>query len=321
MPRGKSLNFGGSWRAYGIVLPSLRMGVPWRLLRSTRIYWRIAPWRRGLRRLPPPRLGCRPPPGMASRSSLQLRLTAPSSSPAKDIATLLNSTFIPGEIGVGPVSFRPTRSGLTIASKTKRYLDNLERAITTTPVTRSALEIRKPIRRLPQLKISAVDSSIVPAMLLSQINSQNDLAISTENFHHRKVFTERYGTRAHIVEVSPQVFNSPRQKRGLHIGWTSCSLTENLYVPTCFKCSSLGHATARCEASSAVCNNCAADHDTSQCTLAEHASYVCNECRKWRRPHNHFFGASTCASVSARVARLRACTDYGEGPGIDPAAA
>ncbi|KAH9373826.1 hypothetical protein HPB48_007452 [Haemaphysalis longicornis] len=170
--------------------------------------------------------------------TLQLRLTAPSSSPAKDIATLLKSTFVPGEIGVGPVSFRPTRFGLTIASKVKSYLDNLERAITTTPVTRSALEIRRPITRLPQLKISGVDSSIVPAMLLSHINSQNDMTISSENFHHRTVFTERHGTRAHIVEVSPQVFTSLRQKHRLHIGWTSCSLAENLYVPTCFKCSS-----------------------------------------------------------------------------------
>lgn len=242
---------------------------------------------------------------------LHLRLTAPSASPARDIATLLKSTFNPADIGVGPVTFKPSRAGLTVTSKVGAYLDNLEQAIVSTPVTRTALEVRKPIRRLPQLKISGVDSTIVPAMLLNQINAQNNLSISVEEFRHRTVFTERYGTKAHIVEVSPRVFSALKEKGKLHIGWTSSVLSENLYVPMSFKCSSLGHATVRCQASQAICNNCAGEHDTSVCTLAEHASYVCNECRRWRRPHNHFFGASTCASVSAWVGRLRVRTDYG----------
>lgn len=108
-----------------------------------------------------------------------------------------------------------------------------------------------------------MDSAIVPAILLSHINAQNDLNISSEEFHHRTLFTERFGTKAHIVEMSPRVFSILKEKRKLHIGWTLCVLTENLYVPMCFKCSTLGHATVRCAASHATCKNCAGEHDTS----------------------------------------------------------
>lgn len=263
----------------------------------------------------PPSAAARRPSGVGDSRpdhALHLRLANPSPSPGKDIVALLKSSFNPSAIGVGPVTFKPSRAGLTVVSKVSAYLDNLETAIKSNSVTRSALVVQKPSRRNPQLKILGVDPSIVPAMLLSQINSQNDLAIPPEEFKHRTVYTQRFGARVHVVEVSPEVFALLKSKGRLHIGWTSCTLEENLYVPTCFRCSSLGHSTNHCEAPRDICNNCAGDHATSACTLAEHANYVCNECRMWKRPHNHFFGASTCTSVSAWVARLRRRTDYGD---------
>lgn len=243
--------------------------------------------------------------------AIHLRLTGPSGSPARDIATLLKSTFNPNEIGV---TFRPSLVGLTVTSKVRDHLDKLEQAITTTPVIRAALEVRRPIRRLPLIKISGVDSSIAPAMPLSQINTQNNLAISADQFRHRTIFTKPFGTKAHVVEVLPRVFSRLMEKGKLHVGLTSCRLTETLDVPTCCKCSSLGHLTMRCEAALVICSNCAEECDTSACTLAEHGNYVCNECRKWRRPCNHYFGASSCTSISAWIERMRNRTDYGEGP-------
>lgn len=242
--------------------------------------------------------------------ALQLRLVSHSASPGHDIAPLLKTTFNPSEIGVGPVVFRPTRVGLTVLSSVRTDLENLERAITATPVTRNAFEVRRPVRRLPQIKISGVDPSIVPAMLLDQINSRNNLDIAAADFTHRTQYTERSGNRTHIVEVSPRVFSQLLQKGKLHIGWTSCHLRKNLYVPTCFNCSTLGHANVRCTEQQSVCGNCAGRHATNACAMDDNTRFVCYECKKWGRPHDHFFAAAACHSVKAWVERLRKRTDY-----------
>lgn len=158
----------------------------------------------------------------------------PSATPGKDIATLIKTTFNPTEIGVGPVTFRPNRSGLTVTSKLKDDLDKLENALKSTQVTRSALEIRRPSKRFPQLRISGVDPDIVPAMVLDQINSRNNLNISPEDFKPRTHFTEHLGNKVHIIEVAPNVYNILKQRATLHIGWTSCHVRENFYVPMCY---------------------------------------------------------------------------------------
>lgn len=155
------------------------------------------------------------------KHALHIKLKAPSASPARDIATLIKSTSNPKDIGVGPITFRP-RNGLTVTSQVRQYNYNLEQAIATTPVTRSTLDTQKPLRRQPQLNICGVDPAIVEAMLLNQTNAQNGLNISPEDFCHRTVYTEHFGTKVHAVEVSPVVFAVLREKRKLHIGWTSC---------------------------------------------------------------------------------------------------
>lgn len=121
-------------------------------------------------------------------------------------------------------------------------------------------------------------------------------------------YTERSGNRTHIVEVSPRVFSQLLQRGKLYIGWTSCHLKENLYVPTCF--STLGHATIRCTEQQPVCNNYAGRHATTACTMDDNTRFVCNECKKWRRPQDHFFAAVMCHSANAWVEWLRLRTDY-----------
>lgn len=158
--------------------------------------------------------------------------------------------------------FKPTRSGLTVISKQKEDLDKLERARESTPVTRSALEIRRPSRRLPQFRISGVGPAIAPAMLLDHINGRNSLQISPGDFKHRTQLTERSGNRVHIIEVAPNVHPILKQRDKLHIGWTSCHVREN-FVPVCYKCCVFGHATLPCHETSFACNNCAEPHCTS----------------------------------------------------------
>lgn len=51
--------------------------------------------------------------------ALRIRLRAPSATSGRDIATRLKSTFNPAVIGVGPVTFRPTQTGLTVTSQVR----------------------------------------------------------------------------------------------------------------------------------------------------------------------------------------------------------
>lgn len=244
--------------------------------------------------------------------ALVLRLTSGSSGPARDIASLMKSTFNSAEIGIGPVTFRPSQYELTIVPEVREDLNNLESAITSTPVTKNALQIMRPVHRLPQIRISGVDPSIVPAMLLDQINARNNLDIQSSEFTPKTQFTEWSGNRVHVVEVSPRVFSLLRQREKLHIGWTSCYVRENFYIPTCYRCSSLGHTTAQCPAGKEICN-CAGEHSTHVCGLEDHVRVVCNECYRWCRLHSHVFGVSVCPSVGAWMERQRSRTDYGEG--------
>ncbi|KAH9378733.1 hypothetical protein HPB48_018970 [Haemaphysalis longicornis] len=142
--------------------------------------------------------------------AIHLRWTAHSASLATDIATLLKLTFNLNKIGVGPVTFRYSRGGLAITPKFRDNFDKLEEA-TAMPFTRAALEVRKQIwqgNRSEQIKMSVLDSAIVPGMLLNQINPQNIGTISANKFRHHTTFTERFQTKTHVISLSPRVFAS-----------------------------------------------------------------------------------------------------------------
>lgn len=111
------------------------------------------------------------------------------------------------------------------------------------------------------------------------------------------------------MEVTPPVFIVLREKQKLHIGWTLCALSENLYVRTCYECSTLAHSSRHCAAPGPVRDNSAGEHDTSACTLAEHAAYVRNECRRWDSPTQSLFWCQY-SYVRLGMARLRARTHY-----------
>ncbi|KAH9369405.1 hypothetical protein HPB48_007183 [Haemaphysalis longicornis] len=86
-----------------------------------------------------------------------------------------------------------------------------------TPVTRNALEIRRPARRHPQIKISGVGPSIVPAMLLDQVNGSNNLSIAPEDlFHPNFVHRKAWEQSPHCGRFSNSVYTVNEKGKAAH---------------------------------------------------------------------------------------------------------
>ncbi|EEC11280.1 reverse transcriptase SR3-right, putative [Ixodes scapularis] len=122
------------------------------------------------------------------------------------------------------------------ASHTANHLKLLCTAIEEHPSTKEVL--RKPNKRNPQFRVSGVDPDILPAELLTTVNTHNEgLEIQPQDFHHRTMFKEKSGNVTHIFEVTAAVYPKIKEKSRLRLGWTMCAVNENFYVPRCDKCS------------------------------------------------------------------------------------
>ncbi|KAH6940820.1 hypothetical protein HPB50_007822 [Hyalomma asiaticum] len=73
--------------------------------------------------------------------------TGRTESPARDVIRLLKSNIDPAAEEMRDVTLRSTRCGVTVFSRTRQSLANMQRAIEANSVTRAAVSMRVPERR------------------------------------------------------------------------------------------------------------------------------------------------------------------------------
>lgn len=245
------------------------------------------------------------------KNALLIYLRNSTTTASKDIKVLLKKYFDPHALGLSGVTLREIRDGLAAQSDSAQELESLYQAIEQHPSTRDMFVLRKPNKRNPQFRISGVDPDILPAELLATLNTQNsDLKIEPQDFTHRTSYKEKSGNVTHIIEVKAPVYQRIQSKEKVHLGWTSCPITENFYVPRCTKCCQYGHTKAKCISKSGFCTICAENHPTTECTITRYQDGKCRACQNRRLHANHPFGASECGTLAFHITRLRAQTDY-----------
>lgn len=250
-------------------------------------------------------LPCRP------KHALLIYLRTPSANTSRDIKVILKRYFNPHTLGLTDVSLKEIRDGMAAQSESVQELETLLQAIEEHPSTKDIFLLRKPTKRNPQFRVSGVDPDILPVELSTTINNQNEgLDITPEYFSHRNTFKEKSCNMTHIFQVRAAVYPKLKERNKLHLGWTSCTINENIYVPRCSKCASYGHTVAKCSSRLVFCTICAGNHPPTECQITRYEEGKCRACSNRKVNANHPFGASTCGTLAFHVARLQSLTDY-----------
>ncbi|KAH7933531.1 hypothetical protein HPB49_013465 [Dermacentor silvarum] len=241
----------------------------------------------------------------------------PTGTAAEDIKRILKTNVDPARENLGAISVHKTPLGLTVLSDDLASVQKLKTLLEQNPVTNTAMSVRLVQQRKPHVKLTGVDPDVPAVNLVAQINSRNpDLRLDPSTCEVRVSFRERSGNFTHVVAVDPPAYRSLMSRGRVSVGWTSATVVEDVHVPTCTFCATYGHGRRSCPVRQhperAVCTRCAGPHLGEQCTVRlGDAAVCCNECRRAGHPSSHPTGDKACPLLMARVARLRARTDYG----------
>ncbi|KAH7949174.1 hypothetical protein HPB49_005729 [Dermacentor silvarum] len=241
----------------------------------------------------------------------------PTGTAAEDIKHILKTNVDPARENLGAISVHKTPLGLTVLSDDLASVQKLKTLLEQNPVTNTAMSVRLVQQRKPHVKLTGVDPDVPAVNLVAQINSRNpDLRLDPSTCEVRVSFRERSGNFTHVVAVDPPAYRSLMSRGRVSVGWTSATVVEDVHVPTCTFCATYGHGRRSCPVRQhperAVCTRCAGPHLGEQCTVRMgDAAVCCNECRRAGHPSSHPTGDKACPLLMARVARLRARTDYG----------
>ncbi|KAG0445080.1 hypothetical protein HPB47_024695, partial [Ixodes persulcatus] len=151
-----------------------------------------------------------------------------------DIKVLVKKYFNPQNLGMGDVTLKDIREGLAVQSNSLQGLQNLQNAIKDHECTKDILVLRRPNKRKPQFRVMGVDPDILPAEFSAALYKQNPgLVEDLKDIQHRTSYKEKSGNLTHIFEVNPKNYNNFKEENKLRLGWTSCTMSENFYVPRC----------------------------------------------------------------------------------------
>lgn len=209
------------------------------------------------------------------------------------------------------MTLRDIRNGIAVQSASLEGIQNLADAINEHPSTKNAFVLRRPAKRRPQFRVSGVDPDLLSAEFLVTLRAQNpDIQIEADEFTMRTFFKEKSGNRTFIFDLTPSGYNKIKHVKRLTLGWTSCPLYENFFVPKCYRCSTYGHTKKFCPSESEFCVNCAGSHATEQCRVIRQDDKRCRACVTRRVDARHHFGAVTCGTLAFHESRLRGRTEY-----------
>ncbi|KAH7933123.1 hypothetical protein HPB49_008888 [Dermacentor silvarum] len=132
---------------------------------------------------------------------------APSAAPARDVAALLKQNIDLVAEGIGDITPRHTRFGLTVFTNEQEYFDRLKSEIERNPVTCTALSIKVAEKRRPHVRLSGVDPDVGAHGLIATINARNPtIHLSPDSCKVRVSFRERSGNFTHVLEVDAAAF-------------------------------------------------------------------------------------------------------------------
>lgn len=148
---------------------------------------------------------------------------------------------------------------------------------------------------------------ILPVELLTTLRAQNpEVQLEASEFYLRTTYKEKSGNNTHIFDVTSEGYKKMQNKQKLNLGWTSCPVNENFYIPRCQRCSQYGHIKTFCGSEIEFCPLCAGTHSRGECTIKEPQAMRCRACVARKADARHEFGHAECGTLAIMMARIRA---------------
>ncbi|GBN95455.1 hypothetical protein AVEN_29585-1 [Araneus ventricosus] len=190
-------------------------------------------------------------------------------------------------LGVKVINCAPsTGNGVIIRLQTPDMLATLQKTINEHPELKDNCCARAPKGRNPQIIIYDIAKTDLSreeeeSQFLEQLRNSNDLPSG-----EMKVIFRRKGRgplQHWIISVSPEIFDSFKGEKRLHLGFGSYKFREFLDPPRCFKCQKFGHVSKNCSEQATLCSRCPGVHVFSKCTKT---NTVCRNCREYNKRTN-----------------------------------
>jgi hypothetical protein len=201
------------------------------------------------------------------------------------------------------------------------------------------IEVIKPKRKNPKIRVFGVDSDVKKEEIIDQIcRENNDLknyftANKSEdikdNIFIRAVIKRTLNrgrgdknTRAgaqhindYIFELTPKVYNIFKNMRSVLIDMRSYYFVNHWSVTRCFKCQRYGHIADNCKDTTDTCGLCAGSHKTNVCAQDQHN---CANCRRYNAskfvtkplPTDHKAFDRSCERYKRMVQMISDKTNY-----------
>lgn len=172
---------------------------------------------------------------------------------------------------------RTTSRGKTIIVCTdKANLDEMKKNLVET--VGEDYEIGDPKTQEPKLKIVGdIDPDLNNEQLTELICKQNNVlaTFTIDDVKHVYDAKRRYKHSVIYMSCPYVLFTLLLNKKKINIGWSKCTVYENLSSFLCFKCHKGGHIEKDCTSSCDICPKCGGDHRIKDCT---ENSLLCPNC-------------------------------------------
>lgn len=177
----------------------------------------------------------------------------------------------------------------------------------------NSYDIKKAKQHTPEIKVLGIRENLSNEEIKNCIISQNDIidqnSCKIEISYIRKITNNHYNATA---EVDSATFEKVMKTGKLNVGWTRCTVKENLKMWRCYKCAGFYHKAAECK-NKLACWTCAGEHESRNCNEENQQCINCittNKVLKLKLDTNHRAADQNCPVYKRKIGSLKNKVDY-----------
>lgn len=178
-------------------------------------------------------------------------------------------------------------------------------------IIKDELDIKKPQKRRPQVKIFDVPKDTSDEELSKVVYEQNFTESDLTETEFGKNFKPLYKTGPRnekhtqwVVEVSPKLRNVMTQNGRIYYEWSSLKVIDYFSISRCYKCQRFGHMAKDCKGPE-TCGHCANEgHSYKDCPNKK-LSPKCVNCQRNKLTNTHATNSEKCLTYVREKRRIQ----------------
>lgn len=219
----------------------------------------------------------------------------------------------PSELKVGIKNTRELKNGGVILKCHNK--EDVEKLRIEAESKMKEYEIQLTKLRLPRIKIPGYDGDMDIGEIESCIREQNYFINEQDKINVTFLRPNKQNkTRTICCEVSPHLFNKLMNMKKIIIEWERYPVYEEISIQRCFNCQEHYHKNNKCLNRKTVCEHCAEEHPSMECSRTRLRCINCEKAnKKYGHGHNINHAASDpeCPTYKYLIQVLRSKIDYG----------